>query len=118
MRALKAGATGYLTKDSAPDELVAAIRQVARGERYVTQSMAKELTSALGVERDPHEILSDREYQVMCLLAAGKTATEVATDLSLSVKTISTYRSRVLRKLRLETTTDVVRYALEHGLIE
>ena len=118
MRALRAGATGYLTKDSAPDELVAAIRQVAQGERYVTQSMAKELTSALGVEREPHEILSNREYQVMCLLAAGKTVTEVATDLSLSVKTISTYRSRVLRKLRLETTTDVVRYALEHGLIE
>jgi two-component system, NarL family, invasion response regulator UvrY len=120
IRALKAGATGYLTKESAPEELVTAIRRVARGERYVTKSMGAELVAALEgkAKGELHEALSDREYQVMCLLAAGKTVTEVAADLSLSVKTVSTYRGRILKKLNLETTSEIIRYALERGLVE
>lgn len=120
VRALKAGATGYLTKESAPEELITAIRRVARGERYVTKSLGAELVAALEgkAKKELHEALSDREYQVMCLLAAGKTVTEAAADLSLSVKTVSTYRSRILKKLNLETTSEVIRYALERGLVE
>jgi two-component system invasion response regulator UvrY len=120
IRALKAGATGYLTKESAPEELVIAIRRVARGERYVTKSLGAELVAALEskAKGELHEALSDREYQVMCLLAAGKTVTEAAADLSLSIKTVSTYRGRVLKKLNLETTSEIIRYALERGLVE
>jgi DNA-binding NarL/FixJ family response regulator len=120
IRTLKAGATGYLTKESAPEELIAAIRKVARGEKYVTKSLGVELVAALEgkAEGELHEALSDREYQVMCLVAAGKTVTEAAADLSLSVKTVSTYRGRILRKLNLETTAEIIRYALERGLVE
>jgi two-component system invasion response regulator UvrY len=118
VRALKAGAAGYLTKESAPDELIGAIRKVARGGKYVTQSLAETLVAALGSElgREPHETLSAREYQVMRLLAAGKTVTDIATELSLSAKTISTYRTRVLEKLDLRNTAEIMRYAFEHGL--
>jgi DNA-binding NarL/FixJ family response regulator len=116
-RTLRGGAAGYLTKDSAPDELVAAIRQVARGEKYISQSLAATLAEQLGNgERAPHEALSDRELQVLRLLASGKRITDIAEDLSLSVKTISTYRSRILTKLNLESTADLIRYALERGL--
>jgi two-component system invasion response regulator UvrY len=120
LRALKAGAAGYLTKESAPEELIAAIRKVARGGKYVTQSLAEKLAVELGdeVEKAPHEALSDREYQVMCLLTSGKTLTEIAADLSLSIKTVSTYRTRILDKLNLKSTADIIRYALEHGLVE
>jgi DNA-binding NarL/FixJ family response regulator len=120
LRALKAGAAGYLTKESAPDELVAAILKVARGGRYVTRSLAEELAGALGgaLEREPHEALSDREYQVMCLLAAGNTITEIAAELSLSVKTISTYRARIREKLGLKNTSEIIRYALQRGLVQ
>ena len=120
IRALKAGATGYLTKESAPEELITAIRRVARGERYVTKSLGAELAAALEgkAEGELHEALSDREYQVMCLLATGKTVTEAAADLSLSVKTVSTYRGRILKKLNLETTSEIIRYALERRLVE
>jgi DNA-binding NarL/FixJ family response regulator len=120
VRALKAGAAGYLTKESAPDELVAAIRQVAGGGKYVTQALAEKLAAGLGGEpaQEPHETLSDREYQVMCLLAAGKTVSDIAVELSLSVKTVSTYRARVLDKLDLQNTAEIVRYALERGLVE
>ena len=120
VRALKAGATGYLTKESAPDELIAAIRKVSLGEKYISLSMAEELATQLGdrTERAPHEALSDREYQVMRLLATGKTVTEVAAELSLSVKTVSTYRIRVLEKLGLENTAAIIRYALQRGVVE
>jgi DNA-binding NarL/FixJ family response regulator len=120
VRALKAGAAGYLTKESTPDELVAAIRKVVQGRRYVTQSLAEELAAALigEPEKEPHEMLSDREYQVMCLLATGKTVTEIAMELSLSVKTVSTYRARLLDKLDLKNTAQIIRYALERGLVE
>jgi two-component system invasion response regulator UvrY len=120
LRALKAGAAGYLTKESAPEELIAAIRKVARGGKYVTQSLAEKLAVELGdeVEKAPHEALSDREYQVMCLLTSGETLTEIAADLSLSIKTVSTYRTRILDKLNLKSTADIIRYALEHRLVE
>jgi DNA-binding NarL/FixJ family response regulator len=120
VRALKAGASGYLTKESAPDELIAAIRKVARGQRYITLSMAEALAFQLGGEAEeaPHDRLSDREYQVMRLLASGKTVTDIAEELSLSVKTISTYRTRLLEKLGLNNTAEIVRYALERGLTE
>jgi two-component system invasion response regulator UvrY len=120
LRALKAGAAGYLTKESAPGELIAAILQVARGGRYVTQSLAEGLVDLLQgeLERPPHEVLSDREYQVMCLLAAGNTITEIAAELSLSVKTISTYRARIREKLGLKNTSEIIRYALRRGLVQ
>jgi two-component system invasion response regulator UvrY len=120
LRALKAGAAGYLTKESAPDELIAAIQTVARGEKYVSRSLAEALAEALGreTEKEPHETLSDREYQVMCLLAAGKTVADIAMELSLSVKTVSTYRARLLDKLRLKSTAEIIRYALERGLVQ
>ncbi len=120
LRALKAGAVGYLTKESAPDELIAAILKAAGGGRYVTRSLAEELASALEVDLrgEPHEALSDREYQVMCLLAAGHTVTEIATQLSLSVKTISTYRTRIRVKLGLKNTAEIIRYALQRGLVQ
>ena len=120
VRALKAGAAGYLTKDSAPDELITAIRRAAQGGKYISQSLAEKLAVEVGdeVEKEPHETLSDREYQVTCLLAAGKTVTEIATELSLSAKTVSTYRARTLKKLGLRNTAEIIRYALERGLVE
>lgn len=120
LRALKAGAAGYLTKESAPDELVAAVRRIAQGGKYITQSLAEELTAALvgETEKSPEEILSDREFQVVCMLAEGKTIAGIAEELSLSVKTISTYRARVLEKLSLSNTAEIIRYAFEHKLVE
>jgi two-component system invasion response regulator UvrY len=119
-RTLKAGAVGYLTKEAAPDELVTAIRRAAGGGKYVSQSLAEELTTVLSGKRarEPHAALSTREYQVMCLLASGKTVTQAAAELALSVKTVSTYRSRILEKLGLANNADIVRYALERGLVE
>jgi two-component system invasion response regulator UvrY len=120
VRALKTGAAGYLTKESVPDELIAAIRKVARCGKYVSQSLAEQLASELRgeVEKEPHETLSGREFQVMILLAAGKSVTDVAEELSLSVKTVSTYRARILEKLNLKSTAEIIRYALEHELVE
>jgi two-component system invasion response regulator UvrY len=119
VRALKAGAAGYLTKESAPDELVAAVRRVAQGGRYITQSLAEELAAGLVGEmaEAPAESLSDREYQVMRLLATGKTISEIAEELALSAKTVSTYRARILDKLNLRNTAEIIRYAFEQGLI-
>lgn len=120
IRALKAGAAGYVTKDSVPGELVTALGKVARGERYVSQSLAEALSDQLGhpAGQAPREALSDREDQVMRLLAAGKTVTQIAQALSLSVKTVSTYRTRVLEKLGLETTAELMRYAMEQGWVD
>ncbi len=120
VRALRAGASAYLTKGSAPDELVAAIRKVSLGGRYVTASLAEKLASYLQADwaRPAHEELSDREYQVMCMIASGKTLTEIGEELSLSVKTISTYRSRVLAKMRLHNNAELTRYAIESGLVQ
>ncbi len=120
LRALKAGASGYLTKESSPEELVAAIRKVMAGGRYVSSSLAERLASILqeNTNRLPHETLSDREYQVMCLIAAGKTVTDIATKLSLSIKTISTYRSRILEKMNVKNNAELTRYAIDNHLVE
>jgi DNA-binding NarL/FixJ family response regulator len=119
-RALKAGAAGYLQKESAPAELMSAVRRIARGGKYVTASLAEKLAFELQEPGDkaPHELLSDREYQVLCLLASGRGIKEIASDLGLSAPTIATYRSRVMTKLALSTTVDLVRYALAHKLVE
>lgn len=119
-RALSAGAAGYLTKESAPDELVTAIRKVAGGGKYITLAMAEQLAADLGSEstKSRHEVLSNREYQVMCLLAQGHTVSEIAEDLALSVKTISTYRTRILDKLQFNNTAEIIRYAIEQGLVD
>ena len=119
-RALKAGASGYLTKDSAPGELLRAVGRILAGGKYVTESLAEELVAELSGEGggEPHEKLSDREYQVMLLLAQGKTVSDIARELSLSVKTISTYRARILEKLELESTAEIIRYAFRHGLAQ
>jgi len=119
-RALKAGAAGYMQKESAPAELVSAVRRIARGGKYVTASLAEKLAFNLqgAVDRAPHEVLSDREYQVLCLLASGKGIKEIAQELGLSAPTIATYRSRVMTKLELSSTVDLVRYALAHKLVE
>lgn len=119
VRAFRAGAAGYMTKESAPEELVQAIRKVVRGGKYVSPSLAEKLAAELGedAERPPHEALSEREYHVLCLLASGKTATQIAAEMSLSVKTISTYRARLLEKMRMKTNAEVTRYAIEHRLV-
>ncbi len=120
LRALKAGAAGYLQKESVPDELVTAVRRIAQGRKYVTASLAERL--ALDLEdksaRPPHELLSDREYQVLCLLASGKGVKDIAHELQLSSPTVATYRARVLSKLGLSTTVELVRYALANKLVE
>ena len=118
MRALKAGAHGYLTKESAAGELVQAVRTVMAGRRYVTTALAERLAALVGgaMTPNPHEQLSDREMAVFRLLAGGHTVTQAADDLALSVKTVSTYRARLLRKLNLRTTADLVRYAVDHGI--
>jgi two-component system invasion response regulator UvrY len=118
VRALKAGASGYVAKNSASEQLVEAIRKVSGGGKYVSATLAERLASDLGEERlrVPHEILSDREFEVMRMMAAGKGTTAIAELLSLSVKTVSTYRTRILEKLQFETTSQLIRYAIEQGL--
>jgi two-component system invasion response regulator UvrY len=120
MRVLRAGAAGYLTKESAPANLVQAVRRVARGGKYVSTAFAERLASSLerDTDRPPHEILSDREYQVLCMLSSGKTVGQIAAELCRSVKTISTYRARVLDKLQLQNNAELTRYALTHGLVD
>jgi two-component system invasion response regulator UvrY len=118
VRVLKLGAAGYLTKESVPEELVAAIRKVARGRKYVSNSLAEKLATDLEInaEKAPHENLSDREYQVMSMIASGKRLKEVAEELSLSIKTISTYRSRIMEKMNMRNNAELIRYALQNGL--
>jgi two-component system, NarL family, invasion response regulator UvrY len=119
VRLLRAGAAGYLTKESAPEQLVAAIRKVSRGGRYVSEALGERLAGLLGGagDRPPHELLSDREYRVMLLLASGKTVAEVAEVLNLSVKTISTYRTRALQKMHLRNNAELSFYAIKQGLL-
>jgi len=119
VRVLRAGASGYLTKESAPDQLVHAVRKVAAGRKYVSAAVADRLLDLLDTDADQplHSSLSDREFQVMRLLAGGKTVTEIAETLSLSVKTVSTYRARVLEKMNMKSNAELARYALENELI-
>jgi DNA-binding NarL/FixJ family response regulator len=120
VRAFKAGASGYLTKQSAPDELLAAIRKVSMGGKYVSSSLAEKLASDLeiGAGKLPHETLSNREYQVMLMIAAGKTVAEIAEELSLSVQTISTYRSRILQKMQIKNNVELANYVIRNQLLD
>jgi len=120
VRALKAGAAGYLTKGSAPEELTAAIRQVSAGKKYISSSLAEKL--ALHLENDTdkpiHEKLSDREYQILCKIASGEALKEIAQELFLSEKTISTYRSRILEKMNMKSNAELTYYAIKNGLVD
>lgn len=120
VRALKAGAAGYLTKQSAPEQLVHAIRQVASGKKYVSAALAMELAEAISddSERLPHERLSDREFQTLRLIASGKTLTQIGAELNLSVKTVSVYRARLLEKMKLKNNSELTHYGLKHGLAD
>jgi len=121
VRAIKSGASGYLTKQSAPEQLVTAIRQVARGKKYVSPAVAEQLANAIGAgdtDRPPHELLTDREYQVFRLIAAGKPLTQIAEELNLAVATISTFRTRIIEKTGLKSNAEIIRYGIEHGLVE
>ena len=120
VRSLKAGASGYLTKDSAPAELVGAIRRIVGGGRYISTWVAERLAAHLGPESEKpaHERLSDREYQVLRLIAAGKSTRDIAAELTLSVKTVGTYRSRVLEKMKMHTAAELAAYAVRHRLTD
>lgn len=117
---LKAGASGYLSKESAPEELIKAVHLVLSGRRYVSSTLAEQLVLDLDLDSDKpvHAELSEREFQIFCKLATGTTVSDIARELSLSVKTVSTYRSRVLEKMRLRSNADITTYALKNGLIQ
>ena len=120
IRALKAGASGYLTKESAPEELIEAIRKVSQGRKYISVALAESLALHVGAnsEKPLHETLSNREYQVMLMIASGKTVKEIANDLSLSVKTISTNRVRALKKMGMKNNAEITYYAIKHELVK
>jgi DNA-binding NarL/FixJ family response regulator len=120
VRAVRAGASGYLTKESAADELVTAIRRIAKGGAYITPETAERLvldTSSTS-ERPPHTQLSNREFEVFRMIVAGKSVTDIATSLNLSVKTISTHKARILEKMGLSSQAELVRYAVKHSLVD
>lgn len=120
LRVIKAGAMGYLTKDSAPEELVNAVTKILNGGKFISPALSDQLLSLIQrpQQGEDYEQLSDREFQVLKLIASGKTATEVAAALSLSVKTVSTYRTRILEKLRLSSNAELTRYALQRNLVD
>ncbi len=120
VRAIKAGAAGFLTKESAPDKLIEALRKVASGGRYVSAELAETLASVLAGDAKgaPHERLTDREFEVMKLLASGKSVSQVARSLSLSVKTVSTHRTRILQKMGMKTNAELTHYAIKNQLVE
>lgn len=120
IRVLKAGAAGYLNKNTAPDELAIAIRKVASGGKYISRTLAEKLAFTFGNDKNklPHEKLSDREFQVMRLIASGKTLSQIAEELFLSSKTISTYRARILEKMNLESSSSITNYAIKNNLID
>lgn len=118
VRVIKAGASGYITKESAPSELVVAIRKACRGEKYIDPEIAEVLANYIehGGTEDPHTRLSDREYEVLCHIASGKGLTDISQEMNLSVKTISTYRSRIIEKTGLSSNAEITRYAISRGL--
>jgi len=120
VRALKAGALGYLTKESAPDQLVAAIRKVAGGGVFISSGVAERLALELGGNHDiaPHTLLSDREYQIFQMIVLGMPIGGIAGDLSLSVKTVSTHKTRILQKMRMTSSAELIHYAIRHQLVE
>ncbi len=119
VRVLKAGAAGYLSKDTAPDELVNAVKRVLQGKKYITMSIAEKIADTFnqGTEKKLHEILSDREFNVFKMIAAGKSVSEIAESLSLSVTTVSTYRSRIMAKMNMKTNANLTLYAIENNLL-
>ncbi len=120
LRALKAGAAGYLKKVSAPTELISAIRKIVSGGKYINQSLAERLADEYDSDRKErmHDKLSNREYQIMCLIASGKSAEEIALDLSISINTVYSYRNRILEKMHLKSNVELTQYALQNKLIE
>jgi two-component system invasion response regulator UvrY len=120
VRILKAGARGFLTKETAPDLLVSALRKVVTGGKYISPTLAEKLAFDLKTDNSkaPHEILSDREYEVLCLIALGKSVREIAEKLSLSIKTISTYRARILEKMKMRTNAQLTHYGIRNGLVD
>lgn len=121
VRSLKAGASGYLTKSSISEQLVNAIRKIVeRKKKYITPNLAEQLANRIDLNNDgpPHECLSDREYQILCMIASGKNVNEIAGELSLSIQTVHTYRSRIKDKISLESNVEITRYALENNLID
>jgi DNA-binding NarL/FixJ family response regulator len=119
VQAFRAGASGYLTKDSAPEELVLAARKVVRGGRYVSAALAEKLAVDLSAKRNGalHETLSAREFQILCMIGSGKSVTEIAGELALSVKTVGTYRARILEKTAMKNNAALIRYAIQNRLV-
>jgi len=120
IRVLRAGASGYLTKESAPDELITAIRKISQGRKYITSSLAERLATEVeaDTEKPLHDILSDREYQVLRMIAAGNTVKHIAKELSLSIKTVSTYRTRIMEKMNMKSNAEVMHYVIKHHLLD
>lgn len=120
VRAIRAGASGFLTKESAPEKLIEAVRKVAAGGKYVSQELAETLASVVAGEAAgaPHERLSDREFEVLKMLASGRTVSQVAADLNLSVKTVSTHRTRILKKMEMQTNAELTHYAVKNHIVE
>lgn len=120
LRVLKAGAAGYLTKESAADELIIALRKVAAGGKYVSPTLAERLVDEIGTEisKSPHERLSDREHQILCMIASGMTVTGIASELHLGTNTVSTYRARLLGKLKLANNAELTHYAIRNRLVD
>lgn len=122
VRALRAGVSAYLTKDRAPEELIQAIQSVLQGKRYLSETVARDLADHVAAKGSgseaPHELLSSREYEVFLLLASARSVTDIAAQLSLSVKTISTYRTRILEKMGMNSNLDLIRYAMQHGMVQ
>lgn len=120
VRTLKAGADGYLAKDSATEELVVALRRIAGGRKYFSDAISQELAqSALeGVRCLPHELLSDREFQVLCMIGSGKSVSDIAADLNISISTVNTHRAHILEKMHMETSAQLIRYTIENRLID
>jgi DNA-binding NarL/FixJ family response regulator len=118
LRLLKAGAAGYLTKEKAPEVLVTAIRKVVAGGKYISESLAEKVVLEFESEKPPHETLSDREYQVMLMIASGKAIRKIAKELFLSISTVSTYRARIFEKMNMKSNAELIRYALKRRLID
>jgi len=120
VRTIKAGASGYITKETAPDKLIEAIRRVCSGGKYISQSLAEKLADSISdsQSKPPHEYLTDREFQVMCMIASCKTISEIARELFLSVKTISTYRQRILEKMSMKNNAELTHYMISNDLLE
>lgn len=117
VRVLKAGASGYLNKNAAPYELITAIQRIALGRKYITSELAEKLLTHMKSDKEPHETLSNREFEVFKLLAVGKTITQIAEMLSLALTTVSTHRSRILEKLELSNNSELTRYAITHNIV-